>query len=97
LRHSSRALRDGELTLLRAEGAAIAYLRRQGADAFVCALDADETPLAWDLALPQGVRSAEVVPLRSARASTGVAEVVDGGLRASLPGRHAMVVRLLGD
>jgi cyclomaltodextrinase / maltogenic alpha-amylase / neopullulanase len=96
LRHSSRALRDGEIQLLGSQGASMAYLRRHGADAFACVVAADDGPLSWELPLPTGVGSAEVVALRSERAAPRLAEVVDGRLRVSLPGRDGMVVRLIG-
>jgi neopullulanase len=94
LRHSSRALRDGELTLLRADGASLAYLRRHGADAFVCVLNADASPLAWDIPLLDGYRSAEVVALRDGRSEVGSVVVSDGRLDVRSPQRHGMVVRL---
>jgi neopullulanase len=94
LRHSSRALRDGELRFLHAEGAALAYLRRADADAFVCLLNAGESELAWVLPIPDDVRSGQVSPLRSAREETCSAEVGEGQLHAVVPARHGMVVRL---
>lgn len=94
LRHSSRALRDGELRLLHAEGTALAYLRRHGTDAFACIVNAGEGSLGWELAIPDGVRSAEVGRLRSARTEPDGAEVRDGRLHVAIPGRHGIVVRL---
>jgi cyclomaltodextrinase / maltogenic alpha-amylase / neopullulanase len=94
LRHSSRALRDGELALLRAEGPALVYLRRYGSDAFACALNASDVALSWQMTLPMIARHAEVVPLRSERGSEGSADIADGRLRLSLPARHGAVVRL---
>jgi neopullulanase len=94
LRHSSRALRDGELRFLHAEEAALAYLRGADADAFVCLLNAGESELAWVLPIPDDVRSGQVSPLRSAREETCSAEVSEGQLHAVVPARHGMVVRL---
>ena len=94
LRHSSRALRDGELVFLGAEGTALAYLRRHGTDSFVCVLNAGASSLSWDLPVPAGAASAAVVELRSERAANGRAEVVDGRLRVVVPERHGLVVRL---
>ena len=92
--HSSRALRDGELSLLQAEGDALAYVRRDGADVFVCLSNAGEAALAWEVPLPGPVRSVEVVPLRSERGAEAAADLVDGRLRLSVPARHGAIVRL---
>jgi neopullulanase len=94
LRHSSRALRDGELVFLNADGPALAYLRRADSEAFVCVINAGERELAWVLPLPDGVRASQVMPLRSERQELCSAEVRDGRLHASVPARHGMVVRL---
>jgi neopullulanase len=93
LRHSSRALRDGDMTLLGAQGLALAYLRRDGADVFAVVLNAAEGPLAWDVALPSAYVRAEVVPLAGGRAVD--AALVEGGtLRLQLPARDGGVIRL---
>ena len=94
LRHSSRALRDGELTLLGARGPALAYLRRDGAEAFAVVLNAADEPLSWDLALPMGIVAAELVPLGGPAATAGRLVVDEGSLRVSLPGRDGAVVRM---
>jgi neopullulanase len=94
LRRSSRALRDGELSLLRAAGPAVAYLRRHDGDAFACVLNAGGSPLSWELDVPFAIRSAEVVPLSGGRADAGSAVLDDGRLRVSLLPREAAIVRL---
>jgi neopullulanase len=94
LRHTSRALRDGELRLLHADGPALAYLRRADAEAFVCLLNAGERELAWALPMPDDVRAGRVAPLRSAREEQCRAEISDGRLHVSVPARHATVVQL---
>jgi len=94
LRHSSRAMRDGELTWLGARGPALAYLRRHGEDAFACVLNAGTEPLSWDVPLPMGVAAAELVELRTERAAAGTATIEGGALRMDLPARHGAVVRL---
>jgi neopullulanase len=93
LRHSSRALRDGELSLLRAEGPALAYLRSHGDEAFACVLNAGRDALAWELALPAGLRVAQTVELRGGRGASSAA--IDAGvLRVDLAGRQSAIVRL---
>jgi cyclomaltodextrinase / maltogenic alpha-amylase / neopullulanase len=67
LRHSSAALRDGELASLGARGTASAWWRRHGEEAFVVVLNAGEGPLDWELTLPVEARQAEVVHLRGNR------------------------------
>jgi neopullulanase len=94
LRRSSRALRDAELILLAAEGAALAYLRRDGHDAFVVVANAADEPLRRELELPVAVSSAEVVPLRLPSPRKVGVDIVDGRLRVTLAGRTGMVVRL---
>jgi len=93
LRHSSRALRDGELTLLRAEGAAFAYLRRHDGEAYVCLLDAGPDALDWELALPLVSATAERVDLRGGQAGD-VSVVAPDKLRVSVPAREGLIVRL---
>jgi cyclomaltodextrinase len=94
LRHASPALRDAELTLLGAAGAAIAYLRRAGDEAFVVVANAEDDALVWDVVLPLGADAAELVPIRGAAPGERTAGLVDGKLRVSLPGRDGIVVRL---
>ena len=94
LRHSSPAFRDAELTLLGTIGAAVAYLRRAGDDAFVVVVNAEDDALAWDLTLPFEAHTAEVVPIRGSAPGERSAEVVAATLRVALPGRDGMVVRL---
>lgn len=94
LRHSSRALRDGELTLLGSDGPALAYLRRHGDDVFACVLNAGTEPLSWDLALPMEIDTAELLELRTERAAAGTATKEGGALTVTLPARHGAVIRL---
>lgn len=94
LRRSSRAFRDGELSLLSADGAAIAYLRRHGEDVFVVAVNAAAEPLAWELELPLGASAAEVVPLRDAGPRDRAASVDGASLHVVLPARDGAVIRL---
>ncbi len=94
LRHSSRALRDAELTLLGTQGPAIAYLRRDGDEAFVVVANAGDDGLTWDLPVPMQLTDGSVVPIRGSGPGERVAAIVDGVLRLTLPGREGMVVRL---
>ena len=94
LRHSSRAMRDGDLTLLASKGLALAYLRRDGADAFAIVFNAGEEPLGWELSLPFAIESAEAVALRSERPGRLTVATSASGLRVSAPPRHGGVVRL---
>jgi neopullulanase len=94
LRHSSRALRDGELMLLRAEGAALAYLRQHGDEAFVCLLNASDEPLTWEISLPLSVVAAELVELRCERQGGRVRLAGVRSLDVELPARHGAIVRL---
>jgi neopullulanase len=93
LRHAHRAMRDAELHMLRADGAAIAYLRRDVRDAFAVVANAGREELTWDLDLALEGRGAAVVPLRG---TTGEpAADVDGEiLRVRVPAREGLVVRL---
>ena len=94
LRHSSLAFRDAESSLLAAEGPAIAYLRREGSDAFVVVVNAGNASVTLELPLGVEASAAEVVPLRGG-AVDGRTAVLDGGvLRVSLAGRDGMVARL---
>ena len=94
LRHSSRALRDGELALLRADGLALAYLRQHEDDAYACVLNAADEPLTWDLDVPVGFTSADLALLRSERQAGHARLVGDRRLRVELPARHGGIVRL---
>ena len=94
LRHSSRAFRDAELSLLGTNGAAIAYYRRHGPEAFAVIANAGDGALSWELALPAPVTKASVVPLRGTAVGERTAAMVDGTLRVALPARDGMVVRL---
>jgi neopullulanase len=94
LRHSSRALRDGELTVLNAGGAGIAYERRAGDDAYVVVVNAGEEPLAWELSLPADRSTAELVPLPPVGDGDPVATVSERVLQVAVPARSGAVVRL---
>ena len=94
IRRSSRAFRDAKLSLLGTAGAAVAYLRRDGADAFAVVVNAADDDLTWDVALPMAVTGAELLPLRGGAHATHAADIVDGKLRLGLPGRDGVVVRL---
>ena len=94
LRHSSGAFRDAELTLLGTDGPAIAYLRRDGEDAFAVVVNAGAQALEWSTPVPDGLDRAEVEPLRGGAAGERSAEVIEDALRVSLPARDGMVVRL---
>lgn len=94
LRHSSRALRDGELSLLGTASLALAYLRRHGDDVFACVLNAGTEPLSWDLPLPMAIAAAELVELRTERATAIAVTIGGGALKTTLPARHGTVVRL---
>ncbi len=94
LRHSSPALRDGELSLLGTAGAAVAYLRRHGQDAFVVVANAETHALDWDVTLPFDAGTARLVELSGGAPGERSARVVAGNLRVSLPGRDGVVVRL---
>ena len=93
LRHSSRALRDGELTLLRAAGPALAYLRRHDEDVFLCVANAGEDPLRWTLDVPVALAAVAGVPLRDAGAPSGHL-LEDGTLAVEVPARQGGVLRL---
>ena len=89
LRHSSAALRDGELAFLGARGMAAAWWRRHGEDAFVVVLNAGEEPLDWELALPSAVGRAETVSLRGNRhpaPEAALREPWDGSPATGSPG-----------
>jgi neopullulanase len=94
MRHAHRALRDGDLRLLRAEGNALAYLRSDGEEAFACVVNGGSLPLEWFLEVPGRCTAADVVPLRTDRPGTPVAAAVDGRLHVSLAARHGAVIRL---
>ena len=69
LRHSSRALRDGEWLLVGSQEHAVAWLRTHAEDAFVVVVNAGEEPLDWRLDVPGRWGGAEVVRLRGGRGS----------------------------
>ncbi len=94
LRHASRALRDGELTLLRADGAAVAFLRRHDRDVFVCLANAGQAPLSWTLDLPLACAGVEVVTLRSGRETPSVSRVGERSVTIEVPARQGGVLRL---
>ena len=95
LRHSSRAFRDAELSLLRAEGPAIAYLRRHLGDAYAVVVNAGDQPLTWELALPLPGRGVEVVALRGSGAGERAAALVGSSLHVEVPGRDGVVLRVV--
>jgi len=94
LRHSSPAFRDAELSLLGADGLAVAYLRRFEGEAFVVVANAAESSLTWSLQLPLAVSGAELVPLRDGAAGDRTVALEDRSLWVSLPARDGVVVRL---
>jgi neopullulanase len=94
LRHSSRAFRDAELSLLAAKGTAVAYLRRDGEDAFAVIANAGRDALEWAVMPPPDTAGAEMVPLRGSAPGDRSAVIENGMLRVRLPGRDGMVVRL---
>jgi glycosidase len=95
LRHSSRALRDAELELLGSDGALIAYLRRDGNEAFAVVANAGDDAVSWDVPLPLETSAVEIVPLRGSRSGEHAADRANGSLCTHLPGRDGMVVRLV--
>jgi cyclomaltodextrinase / maltogenic alpha-amylase / neopullulanase len=96
LRHSSRAFRDAELSLLEADGPVVAYLRRDEDEAFAVVANASDETRSLELPLPLRAASARAMDLRGPRQAEGSAAVVDGALRATAPPREGMVVRLDG-
>jgi neopullulanase len=94
LRHASRALRDGSLELLRAEGPAIALLRRHGSDAFVVLANAGASELTWELELPTGSSKAALVRLRGGRVGARAVTVEATSMRLTVPPREGLVARL---
>ena len=94
LRHSSRAFRDAELTLLGTSGAAVAFLRRDGDEAFAVVANAAAEALTLDVELPLDVVGAELVPLRGCPDGERVVTLEGRSLRVSLPGRDGVVVQL---
>ena len=94
LRHASRALRDGRLSLLGALGPALAYLRADGADIFACVVNAGDAPVDWTLDLPMVAASAEVLALRCSRPPCH-ADLTNGDrLHVALPARHGTIIRI---
>ena len=94
LRHSSPALRDAELWLLGTSGNALAYLRRDGGDRFAVVANAGPQALSWEVPLPFDASRAELLPLRGGAPGEHSAELAEGRLRITLPGRDGVVVRL---
>ena len=94
LRHSSPAFRDAELSLLGAQGAALAYQRRADDEVFAVVVNAGGEPLSWELGLPLEMRAAELVPLRGGRRGTRSVELEGQALRVTLPERDGVVIRL---
>ena len=97
LRRANRALRDGELAPLGAQGRSLAFLRRFGSDAFAVVVNTAEEAISWEVPLPFDASAAEVVSLSSAQDDLTVAlEQADGiqRLELSVPARHGGVVRL---
>jgi neopullulanase len=94
LRHGSRALRDGELLLLRAEGAGLAYLRRQDDDAFACLLNAADEDVAWHLDLPLEADSVETLELGGQPSTADTQLSGTRSLDVGLPARRGAIVRL---
>ncbi|CAN5748650.1 glycoside hydrolase family 13 protein [soil metagenome] len=89
LRQASAALRDGEMGVLGTRGMAASYLRRDGGDAYVVVLNADEEALTWELPLPVAAERAEVMALRGNRSPAPRVE-----LRVSKGSLPALEVRL---
>ncbi len=94
LRHSSRALRDAELAPLGATRAAVAYLRRDGDEAFAVVVNAGDDALDWELELVPQATTVQLMPLRGSVPGEHSAQIIDGRLRVALPGRDGIVVRL---
>jgi glycosidase len=97
LRHSSRALRDGDLSLLRAAGPALAYLRRHEDEAFACVLNAGDEPLAWDVPVPEPIVATDLVSPRAEPLSSAEVTARGAALRVALPARDGAVFRLVPD
>jgi neopullulanase len=94
LRHSSRAFRDAELTLLGTAGLALAYLRRHGDEAFVVVVNAAPEPLTMEVPVPGEVGGAELVPLRGCPEGNRSVSLDGRTFRVGLPARDGVVVRL---
>ncbi len=94
LRHSSRAFRDAELAFLGASGAAVAYLRRAGDEAFAVVVNAAAEPLSLDLRLPFVPSRAELVPLSGCPDGERSATLRGESLTLDVPARDGVVVRL---
>jgi cyclomaltodextrinase len=94
LRHTSGAFRDADLSLLRAEGPVIAYLRRKGGDAFAVVANAGAAALEWRVDLPASYARAEVVSLGGGAPAERSATIEDGALRVTVPPRDGAVARL---
>jgi len=97
LRRSSRALRDGAMSLLGTDGEALAYLRRFEDEAFAIVVNAGDAPLDWRVELPPDLVSADLVPLHDDRGASDAAPramVGPSGLVVELAGRSGAVVRM---
>lgn len=94
LRHSSAALRDGDLALLGAHGPVIAYLRRDGDEVFAIVANAGTDVLSWELPLPFGAEAATVVPLRGSGPGERSARVGGEVLTVVVPARDGVAVRI---
>jgi len=96
LRHGSRALRDGELRCVAAQGPAIALLRSHGGEAFVVVANAGEEASALDLELAGHGGTATVLPIGDWRPGADRAAAWDDGghLAVRVPARSGLVVRL---
>jgi hypothetical protein len=79
---------------MRADGPALAYLRRDGADAFAVVVNSADQPLEWELSTPSGTVAAEPVRLAGGEARDRRAVAEGDTLRVSVPARKGVVVRL---
>jgi hypothetical protein len=97
LRHASRALRDGAISLLGADAAALAYLRSFEQEIFAIIVNAGDDPLSWAIPLQLDVANAEVVLLDRAGQLSSAApavEVEGSDLSVVMAARSGVVVRL---
>ena len=96
LRHSSRALRDGSISLLDADDRALAYLRRFEEDTFAIIVNTSDDPLSWEIPLPLDMAVAALVLLDASQLSSESATAAVEGSRLSvvMAARSGVVVRL---
>lgn len=94
LRHSSRALRDGQLALLRAEDLGIAFIRRWEREAFVVVANAAPDALDWEVPLPDEVDGVELLHFRNRGPGAASASTDGRSLHVQLPARDGVVLRL---